>query len=398
MNDTAGINLYYISPRDILKARVDPIVIMKTCYALSLKKVKVRLIYPNVFRKNNLKEEHLDDIYQIKHDNFKMTRLPTVIWDGAPVFWLRINKFFFHSFIAFFLLLKFIFTSKKIKKVIFSRCLISTLPYIIILKPFKNILNVSFIYELHAMINDAKHRLILKNQDRILCISETLREILCKTLPYESEKTEIAKCSVEPRDYENKPKAQCRKNTGLPEDKFIVTYTGKVYAEMKEIEYILKAAKILKDVLFIIVGGKEEPVKMFKDKCESEGIKNVLFPGFIKIEKVQKYQIASDVLVLYYPGDWPIRDFLSPGKMIEYMASGNAIITVNFNSLTEVLKNEYNALVIEPDNPPLLAEAILRLKNDRKLFELISKNAKKDSYNYSWDSRADRIIEKIKSL
>jgi glycosyltransferase involved in cell wall biosynthesis len=391
----AKIKLYYISPRDILKARVDPIVMMKTCASLSRNGIDVKLIYPFYFRKNNLKKSELGKAYKIDGELFDRVKLPTVLWDSAPVFWVRLNKIMLHFFYAFIILIKAIFSSAKDKKVIFSRCLIGTVPYLLILKPFKKLLNIDFFFELHTYNNNLNQKIVLKNQDSIICISESLRSIICKKMLYPKERTAIAKCSAELDDYENKSKDLCKAECRLPNDKFIITYTGKVYYGMKEIDYIIETAKLLKDMLFIIVGGKEDQIQKFIVKCNNEEIKNVLFPGFVNMEKVQQYQIASDVLVLYYPGDWPIKDFLSPGKMIEYMATGNAIISVNFKSLTEVLINEYNALVIEPDNPQLLAEAILRLKNDTVLFETISKNAKKDSFKYSWDSRAEIITNKI---
>jgi glycosyltransferase involved in cell wall biosynthesis len=395
MSDNKEIRLYYISPRDILKARVDPIMIMKTCDKFIDNGINVTLVYPNYFRRNNLKKSEIWNAYQIFPNKFNLLKLPTILWDNVPVFWMRFNKFFFNLIVSLFLLIKFIFSFNSSINIIYSKCLISALPYILILNPFKNFLNIRLVFELHTFRNNSKHRFVLKYQDNIICISESLRKIMCDSIKYNIEKTDIARHSVNPMDYDNKTKEFCRKECNLPDGKFIITYTGKVYYGMKEIDYIIETAKLLKDIIFIIVGGKEDEIQKFIEKCNSEEIKNVLFPGFVNMEKVQQYQIASDVLVLYYPGDWPIKDFLSPGKMIEYMATGNAIITVNFKALTEVLINEQNALVIEPDNPQLLAEAISRLKNDTVLLKNISKNAKKDSFKYSWDLRAGIILNKI---
>lgn len=391
------IKLYYISPRDVLKARVDPIAIMKTCYALSIKGVVVKLITPYLFRKNNLKKNDLSKAYQIEQNSFSITQIPTVLWDSAPITWVRVNKFICHFGYAFYLLLKLLFSAHNSVIIIYSKCFVGAVPYLFLLKPLKKYLKIKFIFELHTFADNYNHRLVLKNQDGIVCISESLRNIACKTLNYPEEKTTIARHSFEKKDYENKNKNDCRVACNLPVDQFIVTYTGKVYFGMKEIDYILETAKQISDINFLLVGGKEDQVNLFKDKCVKENINNVIFTGFVDLDKVQQYQIASDILILYYPGNWHIKDFLSPGKLIEYMATGNAIISVNFKSIMEVLEDRHNALLIEPDRVSLLVDSICKLRKDEILFSKISSNAKRDSSKYTWDIRAENIISMILS-
>jgi glycosyltransferase involved in cell wall biosynthesis len=285
---------------------------------------------------------------------------------------------------------------RKKDVIIYFRCLVGSLSYILLFNKLKKFFRIKFIYELHTFNNDFYHRFILSKQDKIICISDNLRNILCNSINYDIDKTIIARHSIDISDYTDfDKKITVRNSLNLPVNKNIITYTGKIYKGYKEIVYILESAKLLTDCFFILVGGTDEAVRVFKDYCNNNKLNNVFFTGFLSHQMTVKYQLASDILLMYYPNDLSTKDFTSPGKMIEYMASGRGIISVNFKVLTEVLKNEVNSLLIESDNPVLLTEAVKRLLNDTELYDKISINARNSSLNYTWDNRAEIITNFI---
>jgi hypothetical protein len=106
---------------------------------------------------------------------------------------------------------------------------------------------------------------------------------------------------------------------------------------MKEIRLILQAAQALPGLLFVLVGGRPVNIRPLKRFCLENGIMNVIFTGLVEPGLVPGYQLSADILLMCYPGDWPIRDSMSPTKMMEYMAAGNPIISVNFAPICEVL-------------------------------------------------------------
>ena len=76
-------------------------------------------------------------------------------------------------------------------------------------------------------------------------------------------------------------------------------------------------------------------------------------------EEVPGYLAASDVLVSPHAR---VRDFIgSPIKLFEYMASGRAIVASRVAQIGEILRDEETALLVEPEAPDALADALTRL-------------------------------------
>lgn len=64
-----------------------------------------------------------------------------------------------------------------------------------------------------------------------------------------------------------------------------------------------------------------------------------------------------------------------PIGLLEAMAMGKAVIATQVNGSKEVIQHEENGLLIDPEQPKALAEAILRLQHDKKLKKKIQQNA-----------------------
>ena len=80
------------------------------------------------------------------------------------------------------------------------------------------------------------------------------------------------------------------------------------------------------------------------------------------------------------------------------MASGTAIVAADHSSLHEVLSDGSNAILVEPDQPLLLAKALERLMGDSMLLQKLGEQARKDAAQYTWKARADRLTSFIDSL
>ena len=63
----------------------------------------------------------------------------------------------------------------------------------------------------------------------------------------------------------------------------------------------------------------------------------------------------------YGRGNIEISDSISPLKMFEYMASKKIILASNLKVYSHILKHNYNALLIEPDNIDKWSENIKKI-------------------------------------
>jgi putative flippase GtrA len=107
-----------------------------------------------------------------------------------------------------------------------------------------------------------------------------------------------------------------------------------------------------------------------------------------------KYMETSDILIMNYPDAEHYARYMSPLKMFEYMASGNAIITTDLPSIREIL-DDASAFFVKPNNSKDLTRGLLKLLNDDNLRKILGENAREAVAKYSWDERAKNILESI---
>jgi GxxExxY protein len=189
-------------------------------------------------------------------------------------------------------------------------------------------------------------------------------------------------------------KEKAREKLNLPIDKKIILYTGHLYS-WKGVQTLADASKYLSNnCLVVFVGGTEEDIRNFQFPISN--FQNVKLVGYRPHSEIPIWLKAADVLVLPNSGKEQIsREFTSPMKLFEYMASGRPIVASNLPSISEILEDGKNALLFEPDNPQDLAEKINRILSDSNLSQRISTQAYEDVKNYSWDKRTLYIYENI---
>lgn len=88
----------------------------------------------------------------------------------------------------------------------------------------------------------------------------------------------------------------------------------------------------------------------------------VLEPHHV-ISTITKYDLF--VFPTYYSGEG------HPGVVIEAMMAGMPIITTNFKSIPDLVKHRVNGLLVTPNNPRELADAIQLLFDDKELMKAI---------------------------
>ena len=99
------------------------------------------------------------------------------------------------------------------------------------------------------------------------------------------------------------------------------------------------------------------------------------------------------------PGNRVTTSWMSPLKIFEYMSSGTPFIASNIKVLREVLINNYNCLLCEPENLLDWKNAILLILNKKRLNNKLIKNALNDfNKMYSWQIRAKKIIKIAKNI
>jgi hypothetical protein len=168
-----------------------------------------------------------------------------------------------------------------------------------------------------------------------------------------------------------------------------ITYVGSFY-KGRGIELIFKIAKFFPQLNFKLYGNnKNNHLKKTKN------LKLFNYQPHYKIPSILK---KSDILLMPFEKNVYVNSknlntakYMSPLKMFEYLASGRIIISSNIKVLKEVL-NKKNSIIVKKNNLSSWVEEIQKLIQYKYNIKNICKNARITANKYSWDKRAETII------
>jgi len=256
---------------------------------------------------------------------------------------------------------------------------------------------IQLVMELHALPNARIRRALLRSVDFIVSNHPQLTADTLELEPLLAPKIESFHQGVDVAtlDARRMPQPAARHELGLPVDARLVVYTGKVNTEWREIDCLLEAAKHFdRQTKLVIVGGREDQIPPLRDRLVEANRDRVMFTGFVEPSRAQLYQLAADILVTYYTYDKPLLEYVSPGKLFEYMAARRPIVSADHPALRDVLTDDHAAFVA-PEHPRELAAAVRRLLADPAERARLAHNAFELAQSYTWRARADRFLDEL---
>jgi len=165
--------------------------------------------------------------------------------------------------------------------------------------------------------------------------------------------------------------------------------------ELKGFNYLLEAVMLVNDKgisLRLLMIGKGELLEELKVKAERLGIKDkVNFLGFVK--NPFAYLVRCDLFVLssLYEG--------LPSTLIEAMALGLPVISTRCpTGPEEIIQNEKNGLLVPVADSRAIAEAIVRVLEDKELNTRLRIEGKKRAEDFSLNIMVSKFAEIFTSL
>jgi glycosyltransferase involved in cell wall biosynthesis len=363
--------------------------IMKMCEAFVKQGAELELIVPMRFgiseiaKKDPFEYYKVDRIFKIKKIFcFDLTPLNKYL---GPISFL-IQALSFAFFASIYVLFQFTRRRGGQADVIYSRDRFSLMPLVLFRK--------NIVIEIHQM-HRSLFKFILHKVKKIIVITNSLKSALIKKGINEN-KIIVASDGIDLKDFDiSETKEECRKKLGLPQNKKLILYAGHLY-KWKGVETLALASKFLnEDILIVIVGGIKWYLSDFKKFIKKNNLKNVLVLGHKDYSQIPFYLKSADCVVLTGTNNSETsKQYTSPMKMFEYIASKNPIVASDLPSFKEVLNDE-NSILVGSDNPEAMAIGINKAINDLALSKQISEQAYKDVQQYTWDNRAKKILEFI---
>lgn len=194
-------------------------------------------------------------------------------------------------------------------------------------------------------------------------------------------------------------KEAARKSLGLEVNDLYAVYTGNMQ-KGKGMGSLVSIAALMPKGKIIFVGGTAEDLERLKQEAKEKGAENIIFTGRQPIAKVSEYLYASDVLLIP-PVSGPLHKVgrtVLPFKIFPYLAAARPIFAPDLADMRELLVDNENAILVEPDNTATSAKALNELMNDEKLMNRLGKAAGESAKDLTWENRAKKFMKWLKTV
>ena len=193
-------------------------------------------------------------------------------------------------------------------------------------------------------------------------------------------------------DLETSISPQTLENFGAAPNQTTFLFQG-IILPYKGVDLLLNAWGLVEKessaACLIIAGiGSPELMNQLREQAQRLGLQRVhLHFRFISTEELVAIYRAADVVV------YPYRAVTTSGALATGLALGKTMIASDLSVFQELLTNEHSALLIDPNNTPQFADALLRLALQPDLRLVLSERIKEMRYgDQTWQSIALRTM------
>jgi len=146
-----------------------------------------------------------------------------------------------------------------------------------------------------------------------------------------------------------------------PESGFEVVYVG-AHGKWNGLGQVLDAARLLgpdAGIRFSFYGDGDEKAAL-EERARAEGLTHVTFHGALpKREAFARIRRGSASIVVTW--NHPFQRMVLANKIFDYLAAGRPVIVAAEGEMADLVREAGAGVVVPPEDPPALAEAIRRL-------------------------------------
>ncbi len=218
---------------------------------------------------------------------------------------------------------------------------------------------------------------VYRNADRVVCICQGFVEKLSARGIAQQKLVLIPLWGDTQQVYPIAGATEFRRANQLTARHFVVMHTGNM-GKKQDLLNVVRAAELSKDVpdLVWLVVGQGEERSLIEEAIAQRELKNVLLLPLQPAAGLAEMYSSADVLLLNQKA--AVVDSVIPSKLLTYMAAGRTVLAaVNDKSETaRYIARAQCGLVVCPDNPDALVEAVLALQRAPALREKFGANGR----------------------
>ncbi len=148
----------------------------------------------------------------------------------------------------------------------------------------------------------------------------------------------------------------------------------------------------LPDWRLVIIGDGPEKKNLESMIQNLELERKVKLTGAISREELLEYLCEASLFIL----NTAFESFSF--QVVEAMNAGVPVITTNIGNLAEIIENNKEGILIEPNNKPQILSAIKRIEENNNFRDAIIRNAKQKAQQFSIENTLDNLEKLLKNL
>ena len=172
-------------------------------------------------------------------------------------------------------------------------------------------------------------------------------------------------------------------------------FVGRIEAR-KGLPYLIEAYKTVKESIptsRLVIVGEGGLLREYKDLTRKLDLTDVYFEGYVPPEKLPGYYQRADV-------------FCSPSTvneafgitLLEAMAAGTPVVATTTNGPATLGPDGVNGLIVPPKDAGSLAQATIRLLEDRPYAAKLAASAHERARGFDWEKVALQLIAYYEEL
>lgn len=212
-----------------------------------------------------------------------------------------------------------------------------------------------------------------------VAVSTRNKEVLLENKIVPEDRVQVFVNGINQDKFYPRDKDKCREKLKIPKDAFVISYVGQLI-ERKGLPQLCAALDE--------ITGEGIPVKAIfagKGDLVPQG-DYVHYCGLVNPEDVPEFLSASDIFAL------PTQSEGCSNAILEAMGCGLAIVSSDLSFNYDVLDKD-NAILVNPQKPEEIKNAILKLKNDKELCRKLGENSLARVKDLTMEKRAARILD-----
>jgi len=234
------------------------------------------------------------------------------------------------------------------------------------------------------------NHILVRSTKQALAVSEAIGQAARETHGFKPDQVQVFHNPVERgrfRESSNGKKVRARSLLGLSPHAAVALCLGRIEYHEKGSDILIEAWKDVQAALpysELVMAGEGPLRKPLEDKIRTASWSpKVHFLGFR--DDVEPLLWAADVLVI------PSRREGLPNTVLEAQSTGLPVVGTRVGGIPEIVRHGENGLLVAPEEPQALAQAIIAILSDKDLQTDLKHGARRTADHYDLDSFAERL-------